>query len=159
MGYRQDGWLDWVGWVGGWQYDEAAVDSLGRICREGKLALGLADRHRSRLEATEVTSRVLKMEQMREAPIGDRRSGTTFLHGQWSATHQFNSLALQATGPGVPDDRERERVRVGSHEPCSRISRRNALGRQSGSLAALVDRFLSDDATSRRMGPREGKGR
>lgn len=59
------GMVGWVGWV---TYDEAALVSLGR--REGKLALGLTGRHRSRLEAAEVTSQLLKMEHCGKAPIG-----------------------------------------------------------------------------------------
>jgi hypothetical protein len=92
-----------VGWVGmdGWvTYDGAALDfRWGGFVARGKLASGLADRHRSRLETGKVTLQLLKMEQVREAPIGDRASGTT--------THQINpsTWALQATGPGVPDSR------------------------------------------------------
>lgn len=79
MGYRTVGWVGWV------TYDEAALVSLGG--EEGKLALGLTGRHRSRLEAAEVTSQLLKMEHAGRHPLADRRSGTTIKHGQWPTTH------------------------------------------------------------------------
>lgn len=90
-------------WVG--DNDEAALISPW-AAREGKLALGLTGRHRSRLEAAEVTSQLLKMEHAGGHPLADQRSGTSrqpsSKHGWPVADH------LQFPDSGVPKGHARQ---------------------------------------------------
>lgn len=114
-----------VGLVGVGDNDEAALISPW-AAREGKLALGLTGRHRSRLEAAEVTSQLLKMEHAGGHPLADRRSGTnrqpSSKHGlaQWPTTCNSQIQAFPRDMPGRWDD---EREGGGGHESSRRISR------------------------------------
>lgn len=95
MGFRMVGWAGWV------TYDEAALSfPLGG---EGKLALGFTGRYRSRLEAAEVTSQLLKMEH-----AGGTHWQTGDLgqpHQSWPvADHASTHLTLRIAGPGIPND-------------------------------------------------------
>lgn len=92
------GMVGWFGWV---TYDEAALVFPGR--REGKLALGLTGRHRSRLEARRGDLAAAKNGACGKHPLATGHLGqpTSMASGR----PRINSpVTLEIPGPGVPKD-------------------------------------------------------
>lgn len=140
-----------VGLVGVGDNDEAALVSPW-AAREGKLALGLTGRHRSRLEARGGDLAAAKNGACGRAPIGrpeiwDKQpaiikawlaSGRPRINSHLGAAiPRFRRSPRDM--PGRWDDEgdgggEGTRVRVGSHQPCSRVRPAKRSGPHNPSL-------------------------
>lgn len=124
-------------WVG--DNDEAALVSPW-AAREGKLALGLTGRHRSRLEARGGDLAAAKNGACGRAPIGrpeiwDKQTAIIkawLASGRPPAIPRFRRSQGTCPADGTTKEKEGEgtRVRVGSHEALfARSPGQNALGR------------------------------